>query len=98
MEEKIEWKLSESSAEEQPAAIDTESSAFVVYARKNFVHVEKTNEDGTTYKVWQYLEQIIPKEDWEVYSSIIAIDTSVDSNRADIDYLLIMAGDNSEEA
>lgn len=92
----MEWRVSESSSVEQPAAIDTTSSAVVVYARKNFEQVEKTNDDGSTYTVWQYLEQIIPKEDWEYYSSVIAIDSTVDNNRADIDYLLIVT-DNEDD-
>lgn len=53
----------------QPPEIDNFSSQEYVYIRKNIQQIETENEEDPT--TWEYDEQKIRKEDWELYQNII---------------------------
>lgn len=57
------WKNVESTI--KPSELDMSSDSSVVYVRKNIKKVKK--EEDTVY---QYEENEIPKEDWELYQKI----------------------------
>lgn len=72
------WKLAQNSNEIKPDEIDKTSSPNVVYVRKDFEELERTDEDGEvigTY--WQYQENVIPKKDWELYEMLISSDEKI---------------------
>ena len=48
------WKKVQGSQEERPAEFDTETSAVVIYQRKNIERITVENPDGTTTELWQY--------------------------------------------
>ena len=58
------WHKSENSSMGKPAAIDTKSSCEYVYVRKDFVHVDATDDRQAH---WEYMEARIPKKDWELF-------------------------------
>lgn len=60
----VEWYPVISSAEEMPADIDTESSAFYVYLRKDQVPYEEWDGDQLKFKGWKYLECKVDNADW----------------------------------
>lgn len=65
------WRNSSSSGGVKPKALDTESSKVVVYVRKDFVEVPSCDIDGKESGThWEFLENAIPKEDWETYSQV----------------------------
>ena len=49
---------------EKPKEIDTTSSQYVVYIRKDIEPYEKTESDGVTIKGWKYQELAIPNNDY----------------------------------
>lgn len=65
----------------KPSEIDNTSSEIYVYLRKDIVKVED-EEKGTYY---EYLEQKIKKDDWDMYKQII----SNTSDLADVQDALI---------
>lgn len=73
------WYTVESGIE--PSEIDNTSSEIYVYLRKDIVKVED-EEKGTHY---EYLEQKIKKDDWDMYKQII----SNTSDLADVQDALI---------
>lgn len=66
------WRLAQNSDNIKPAKVDDISSAKYVYVRKDFTEVEIEDQEGKTHTVWQYYENKILKQDWELYESIIA--------------------------
>lgn len=65
MRTNVQWEPVISSAEEMPADIDTTSSAFVVYIRKDIVPYEEFDDQGQqTFKGWKYLECKVDNADW----------------------------------
>lgn len=66
------WKIVENSTSEKPEAIDESSSNSIVYVRKDFKEIE--TEDSTH---WQYLENEIPKTDWETYKALLSTQESI---------------------
>ena len=66
------WKIVENSTSEKPEAIDESSSNSIVYVRKDFKEIEA--EDSTH---WQYLENEIPKADWETYKTLLSTQESI---------------------
>lgn len=72
------WRLVQNSNDIKPDEIDTTSSKSVVYIRKDFKEVEISGmEEGETRTVWQYLEQEIPQQDWELYRSVLQNETDI---------------------
>lgn len=54
--------------EERPLEIDTKSSKSVVYIRRDIERVEKEDDQGNTYEVWEYDEAILTPEEYELYA------------------------------
>lgn len=55
----------------KPEVVDSSSSSEYVYIRKNIVEVEKEDEQNNKYTVYQYEEQKVSKDDWEIYQSVL---------------------------
>jgi len=71
------WKLTENSSSEKPLEIDEISSQTVVYVRKEFKEIPVLDEEGQEIgSKWQYMENTIPKIDWETYKNLL--DTQID--------------------
>ena len=51
----------------RPPEIDTTSSKSLVYIRRNITEVEKEDEQGNTYTVWEYDEARLTPEEYERY-------------------------------
>lgn len=60
------YRQSEGSQAEKPKAIDTTSSATVVYLRKN-IRQEEREYEGGIYKMWVYDEAILTHDEFEEY-------------------------------
>lgn len=78
----MEWQLVESTV--KPNELDTTSSKIYNYIRKDIQ--EKTREDemsGKTITYYEYNEQKIRKEDWNIYEGMT-------NNSADIVYIAMM--------
>lgn len=56
------WKIVRGSQLDKPAELDSSSSKFFVYLRKNIQRVSETNEFGETCEFWQYEELKLTKE------------------------------------
>lgn len=83
-----EWKRVHGSQKEKPLEIDTTSSKYYVYQRRNIERVRYEDETlKTPYELWEYDER---KMTFEEYKQFCA-----EKNRADIDFLLAMSGVNS---
>ena len=66
------WRISENSDSVKPLEIDEISSNSVVYVRRNFEEISKTDMNGNEIgKVWRYEENAIPKKDWETYKELL---------------------------
>lgn len=87
------WKRVQGSQPERPEEFDTESSAVVVYQRRNVERITVQNGDGTTTELWQYDEREMTHEEYETLSMQLAIAR----NRADIDYIAMSADIELEE-
>ena len=62
------WRNSQSSI--RPEELDTTSSEYVVYERRNIESREETDPmDGETRTVWYYEERTIPKDEYAAMSS-----------------------------
>ena len=60
-----EWQKVYGSQEEKPSALDTSSSNFFVYQRKNIERVTVTDEMSSgTYEMWQYDERKLTKDEY----------------------------------
>lgn len=67
------WRKAANSDSVKPAAIDTTTSRKSVFVRKDFEEVPTLDEDGVRIGThWEYMEQKIPKEDWEIYEQVAA--------------------------
>lgn len=78
----MEWQLVESTV--KPNELDTTSSKIYNYIRKDIQ--EKTRKDemsGETITYYEYNEQKIRKEDWNIYEGMT-------NNSADIAYIAMM--------
>lgn len=77
-----EWKEVISSMPERPSEIDTTSSAFYVYERKDIKpYQEQDSEDNVLLNGWQYLERKIPKEQWIINTTAL--------NKENLDALML---------
>ena len=63
----MEWRQVEGSQTDKPLELDKVSSSTTVYLRRNIKLVEKEDEDGNTYNVWQYDEVQMSKADYAIY-------------------------------
>lgn len=79
--ESLEWYKTEST--NRPEEIDKTSSKVYNYIRRNIVETERKFEDETV-KVYEYEEMKIEKEDFDTYEKL-------EKQRADIDYIAVMA-------
>ena len=87
------WKRVQGSQPERPEEFDTESSAVVVYQRRNVERITVQNADGTTTELWQYDEREMSHDEYDK----IVIKLAVAKNRADIDYIAMSADIELEE-
>lgn len=73
------WYKSETGNTEIPSEVDTTSSRVYVYLRKDFERKTREpmqeGEEPTEY--WEYMEQKIKKEDWEMYQSLIQNENNI---------------------
>jgi len=84
------FKKVQGSQEEKPKEFDTETSAVVVYQRRNIERVTVENPDGTTTELWEYDEREMTREE---YAIVVAESQQeqIDQIRADIDYISAVA-------
>lgn len=72
------WKLTENSNSEKPLEIDETSSQSIVYVRKEFKEIPVLDEEGKKIgSKWQYMENTIPKTDWETYKNLLETQTNI---------------------
>ncbi len=69
------WYENANGEDIRPAEIDSTSSKVYVYVRKDFEHIEATEEDSAHYK-WK--EMKIPKEMWEVCKMALSHENALD--------------------
>lgn len=84
------WKKVQGSQAEKPKEFDTETSAVIVYQRRNIERVTVKNPDGLTAELWEYEEREMTREEY----AIVIAETQqeqIDQIRADIDYISAMA-------
>ena len=62
------WKKAESRT--APEALDKKTSRAFNYVRRNIKEVERKDEDGTTYTMFEYEELVVPKADWELFETV----------------------------
>ena len=60
---RFEWVIG--SQDKKPSEIDTTSSQFTVYIRKNIKEYKETDDEGNvTFKGWKYEELAIPNDEF----------------------------------
>lgn len=60
-----EWKKVYGSQAEKPSELDTTSSGYFVYQRKNIIRTRYTdNSTGSEYELWEYDERKLTKEEY----------------------------------
>jgi len=62
-----------SASTEKPSIIDKATSPTTVYVRKDIVEVEEAEDNPKHY---EYLENAIPVEEWNLYESLVRQDVS----------------------
>ena len=76
----------------KPDLVDTTSSKVVVYLRQNIVENIKTDEmSGEETVFYEYEEAKLSKEEYQEYLKELEI-IDIQQQRADIDYIALMAG------
>lgn len=68
------WYKSENCDNVKPDEIDIYSSKTCNYIRKDFKLIPATDDKPEHY---EWLEQKVKKEDWDVYSKILSAETSI---------------------
>ena len=87
---KLNYIKSQSSV--KPDLIDTTSSKVVVYLRQNIVKNIKTDEmSGEETVFYEYEEAKLTKQEYQEYLKELEI-IDIQQQRADIDYIALMAG------
>lgn len=72
------WIKSSNSNSTKPSALDTTTSRKFVYIRKDFEEKPSYDQEGEqTGTHWEYLENKIPKEDWETYQQVMENTSSI---------------------
>lgn len=61
------YKHIEGSQTERPLEVDTTSSKTVVYLRKNIERVEKEDEQGNKYELWEYDEAQLTHDEYSIF-------------------------------
>ena len=94
----MEWILIEGMQAEKPQEVDKESSHTTVYLRRNIEQITKTDEDGNTYKAWQYEERTMTKSDYAIYAAEQNMNDLIEAEQeiTDMD-LRIMELENAQE-
>ena len=83
------WAYSESMME--PSTLDTTSSKKYNYIRKDIESFEKEI-DGETTTWYRWLEQKIPKADWELYQNVMQNSSDIsDANDALVELAELIA-------
>lgn len=86
----MEWHKSESTV--RPDEVDTTSSKTKVFLRRNIKETIRDNElSENTVTFYKYEEAILTKDEYAEYLKGLAL-IDLEQQRADIDYLAIMAG------
>ena len=87
---KLNYIKSQSSV--KPDLVDTTSSKVVVYLRQNIVENKKTDEmSGKETVFYEYEEAKLTKQEYQEYLKELEI-IDIQQQRADIDYIALMAG------
>lgn len=87
---KLNYIKSQSSV--KPDLVDTTSSKVVVYLRQNIVENIKTDEmSGEETVFYEYEEAKLTKQEYQEYLKELEI-IDIQKQRADIDYIALMAG------
>lgn len=84
------WTKVQGSQESKPKEWDTETSAVVVYQRRNIERV--TGRDamtGESYEHWEYDEREMSREEYAIIRAEEQ-QAQIDRNRADIDFVAAM--------
>lgn len=68
----LNWRTVEGTQAEQPKTIDTASSPYCVYIRKDIKQVEKTDANENTVKMWRYQEAILTIPEYLQYQQELA--------------------------
>lgn len=85
------WYHAMNGAEQQPIALDKNSSKKYVYVRKNFILIPAQDDNAAH---WEWDEIKIKKEDWVIYESVMAHDSALDDVYAALTELAaIVAGE-----
>ena len=84
------WKKVQGSQEEKPKEFDTETSAVIVYQRRNIGRITVKNPAGTEVELWEYDERELTREEYTM-ARVEAQQGQIDQNRADIDFISAMA-------
>ena len=77
-----EWKKSESTV--KPELLDTTSSKVYNYIRKDIEEVEKEMGEET-YVSYTYLEQKIPKTEWNYYTTLTLLENTTNDRVSDLE-------------
>ena len=87
---KLNYIKSQSSV--KPDLVDTTSSKTTVYIRQNIVENRRTDEmSGEETVFYEYEEAKLTKEEYQEYLKELEI-IDIQQQRADIDYIALMAG------
>lgn len=90
------WKIVENSNSVKPSEIDDTSSKDTIYVRKDFVEVPTYDGDNNQIGThWQYMENEIPRDDWETYKKVIENENAmIDTQLAICDLYEMLTGEN----
>lgn len=84
---KMKFNYVKSQSSVAPDLIDTDSSKYSVYIRRNITEITQ-DEDSVLY---EYEEAKLSKEDYEKYLEELSL-MDIQQLRADLDYLSLMTG------
>lgn len=68
------WRKCENGENTRPADLDTTSSHFYVYIRRNIEHIPET-EDTPAHYAWE--ETKVSKENWGIFERVLNHDTAL---------------------
>ena len=60
------WKTVQGTQENKPLELDTTSSSFCIYRRRNIERITVEDMDGNTSELWQYEEQKLTPEEFRI--------------------------------
>lgn len=85
------YELHEGSQAEKPKAVDTTSSATIVYLRRNIKQITRSDDMGEV-TLWQYEEAQCTHDEYDEY-----VATAQTKARSDIDFIAMMTGVDLDE-